>query len=233
MPIFSDFIARLAVLLQDGGGKLAAADREDLVRHVLAQRYSKDRPREIVSDSNGNGTSDLALPSSGAENFEEGFSILRQIEYPVGDVPPTLLEQDAWQLYRKPTGLVVRLNDAQPAAAETIRFTWTLRHKSDGSTVFLSDFEAVCDYAGALAFDALAARYVQLGDSTIGADAVNYRTKSQEYASLASKLRKRYFEHMGIAEGSQGASAAGPAIAMGDLEQTMGSGVERMTHRKR
>jgi hypothetical protein len=50
--------------------------------------------------------------------------------------------------------------------------------------------------------ESLAAQYAQTGDSTIGADVVNYRTKSSEYLGLAKAARKRYFDHVGAQDDS-------------------------------
>lgn len=230
MPTFADFQTQVRLRLQDAATKLATADRDELIKQAIQQRYSKDRARELVADVSGDGTSDLPVPA----NFEEGFSVARAIEYPIGDVPPTFVEDDAWIFYRLPPSgtLKVRLLSARPAASEFVRVTFTARHLSDGSTVRNADFEAVADYAAALSFEALAAVYTQSGDASIAADAVNYRTKSQEYLALAKTLRRRYFQHMGIDEDLAGSAGAGPAVATGELDQELGPGGDRLTHPK-
>jgi hypothetical protein len=226
MPTFADLQARVRILLQDAVTKLATADRDKLIEQAIQERYSKDRARELVADVAGNGTSDLTLPAT----HEDGFSVIRQIEYPIGNVPPTLIESADWQLYRTPTGLKLRLLANTPAATENIRLTYTGRHLADGTTVL--DFEAVCEYAAALGFEALAAIYAQTGDSTLGADAVNYRSKSQEYRDLAKAHRKRYFDYMGIEESAGGAAQTGAALVMGEMDNQLGAGVDRLTHPK-
>lgn len=215
-------------MVQDRAGKLSDTDRAALINQAITQRYSFDAPREVVADVAGAGSSDLSLPA----DFEDGFSVIRQLEYPIGDVPPATIESDAWSFYRTPNALKIRLVDAAPAAIENLRVTFTARHKSDGSTVRDADFEAVCDYAAALCFEALAAAYVQVGDASIAADSVNYRTKSQEYLSLAKGARKRYLDHMGITDGSSNDAVVRPAIATGELDQLGGGGVDRLTHGK-
>jgi hypothetical protein len=127
---------------------------------------------------------------------------------------------------------VIRLLDQWPLESESMRITWTVRHKNDGSTVPDMDFDCVCDFAASLCFDALAAAYAQIGDSSIGADVVNYRTKSQEYLSLAKTSRKRYYGFLGIEEDANETATAGPAIAFGDVNFTMNPGVDRVTHKR-
>jgi hypothetical protein len=230
-----DFTDRVAIILQDAVKKLADADRSALTLQAICQRYSKDRPREIVTDVAGKGTSDLALPQdAGGALFEEGFSLIRQLEFPIGQVPPATIEESDWQWYRTPDGLKIRLLGETPGANEKVRVTWTARHAADGSTVPANDFEAVCDLASALCFEALAAAYAQTGDNSMGADVVNYRTKGQEYLALAKAARKRYLDYMGIEDGATGASGGnnGPALAMGDMDNMMEWGGDRMTHRR-
>lgn len=226
---FDQFQQQRDVALRDAAGKLPAGDRDALLTQAILQRYSKDRPREMVSDLAGDGSAFLALPSSGATAFEEGFSILRSIESPIGNVPPSLLLDDDWRIYRTPAGLKIMLISTTPSAGQLLRATWTARHLPDASTIGDNDFEAVCDYAAALCYEALAGIYAQTSDPTLAADSVNYRTKSQEYMTLAGALRKRYFSHLGIDPSDTGA-AAGPAIAIGDLNETMGWGGDRLTH---
>jgi len=89
----------------------------------------------------------------------------------------------------------------------------------------------VCDYAAGLCFQKLAAIYAQTGDSTISADTVNYRTKSQEYLSLMKALFKNYMDHMGIDDLAAGAEQ-GPVIAIGSQHEELGGllGIDRLTH---
>ena len=222
---------RVKILVQDAAGKLSDGDRDKLIAQSIQQRYSKDRPREIVTDVPGNGAADLDLPGAGEDVFDEGFSLIRQLEYPIGNVPPSTIEDGGWTLYRTPAGLKLRLLASRVPAGESIRVTWTARHRGDGSTVPQCDFEAVCDLAAALCFDALAAIYAQTGDSTIAADTVNYRTKSQEYLGLAKSARRRYFAHIGVAEEADAASASsGPALSIGEVDQSMGWGGDRLVH---
>jgi hypothetical protein len=221
------------IVLQDAAGKLPPGDRDALLQQAILQRYSKDRPRELATDMPGLGTSFVAMPSGVSDSFEDGFSIIEMIEYPTGQIPPSYVPQEDWKIYRAPTptGLQVMLLAAQPLASESVRFTWTARHKPDGSTVPDTDFEAVCDYAAGLCFAALAAVYAQTGDATIMADSVNYRTKSQEYAGLAKSAAKRYYDHVGVTADDKG-TTDGPAIATGSIHEVLGMGLDRLTHRK-
>lgn len=222
------------VALRDAAGKLPAGSRDALLAQAILQRYSKDRPREVVDDINGTGASLLPLPGGGGDGdsdvWEEGYSVVRSIEFPTAQIPPSLVLDEDWQMYRTPAGMKIMMIADTPAVSDTVRITWTARHLADGSTVPDPDFEAVCDYAAGLCYEALAGIYAQTGDSTIGADSVNYRTKSQEYLGLAKAAKKRYFDHVGV-DDSKGVEV-GPAIATGSMHENLIGGFDRMTHRK-
>jgi hypothetical protein len=223
------FQQRRDVLLRDAAGKLPAGDRDALLDQAILQRYSVDRPREMVTDLASDGTGYLAMPAPSGAVFEDGFSILHSLEYPLAQLPPQFLLQEEWQLYRAPAGLKILLLLATPAIGETVRAAWTARHISDGSTVADADFEAVCQFAAALCYEALAGIYAQTGDPNTQADVVNYRSKSQEYLSLAKSMAKHYFDHIGVSQDSAGAQTL-PALATGSVYETLGMGFDRLTH---
>jgi hypothetical protein len=244
--IFTDFETGVTSRIQSTGGKLSQTDQDDAITQAV-KRYSKDRPREMVTDITGVNPASAILalpagPSTPPEAFEDGFSVIRSIEFPVGNLPLTFLEGDDWFLYRTPAGPKIALNSLVPTTNDTLRVTWTVRHNQGTSgaqavatTVPDADFEAVCDLAASFCCDKLSAVYARTNDSTIQADAVNYRSKSQEYASLGKQFKKRYDDHIGIEEsgsGSAGSSPTAGAFAIGDMNLTQGSGVDRLTHRR-
>ena len=60
----------------------------------------------------------------------------------------------------------------------------------------------------------------------IDADAVNYRTKSAEFAARAKRLLQLYKDHMGLKEDD----TATPAAAVADHDEKYPGGFERLTH---
>jgi hypothetical protein len=228
-----DFTAAMPAVVRDEANRLTAngATLDRFAVQAIVDRYSNDAPLEIVSDVDGNGTSFVDVPVDPDEKgvFDAGFSLLRSIEFPVEQVPPQFLEAEDYRLYRRPGATKIMLSSAAPSASDVLRVTWTARHAADGSTVPDKDFYAVCDYASSLALEALAAIYVQAGDPSINADAVNYRTKSQEYLTLAKAIRKRYFQHMGIEEGVSGTDNPA-AMSIGNMNNVQNSGVDRLVH---
>ena len=208
---------------------------------AIGERYSVDKPLDVVSDCAGNNTSFIPLPVIATNEdgttifgkyvpkFLPRFSTIKSIEYPIGDTPGDYGDPRDWKMYNTPTGYQLQLIACTPANTELVRIVWTARHALDGSTVDHTDFYAVCDFIAVLALEAMAAKAINFGDSTISADVVNYRSKSQEYLSMAKQKRRAYFNHMGIDETDTGVEI-GPAVAMGDMKNIMGSGVDRLVH---
>jgi len=81
----------------------------------------------------------------------------------------------------------------------TIRLTYTIPYvlNEQSSTLPDSAFMAVIYKASQLGCESLAAQYAKTSDPTIAADVVNYRTKSQEFSSLAERFRERYEAEVG------------------------------------
>jgi hypothetical protein len=232
----TDFVNAVPDVLSDDVGRISAS-LPALVQRAILQRYSVDSPLEVVSDIQGNGTNYLPLPvAPGQESnlpvFDPTFSVIRQIEFPIGQQPPQLILDSDFRLYRLPTGYQILLNFDSPGPNDSLRVVWTARHLIDGSTVPDKDFFAVVDFAASLGAEKIASFYVGTGDSTMQADVVNYRSKSQEMLNIAKALRKRYYNHMGVEEGASGEAEVGPSLAIGNQYLDQNSGVARLVHNK-
>ena len=209
--------------LQDGAAKLSPAEIVKAVEEAIAGRYSKDRPRKLVVDLTGDGAT-IEWSLSGVAGWQEGFSHVLQIEYPQGERSPIYLEADDWLLYDAPTGRSLRFAFAL-ATGKKARVQFTAPHSTDASTVPDADFYAVGALAASLAARRLAAIYAQTGDSSIAADTVNYRTKSQEYLGLARQLEKQYENLLGTDPDRSSPATSRTAAWKGET-----AGGDRLTH---
>lgn len=224
MPL-ADYQALIDDLVRDDTGKITTADRDEALARAVA-RYSKDRPRIRVVDVSAPGGNRLALPG----DWQNGFSELRRIEYPIGNTPPTLLDPDGYGLYSTPTGDEIKIINAI-AAAQQVRLSYTVRHAVDATpsdTIRADDREPVCCWAAALLLDQLAAWFTGASDSTIQADSVDRRSKGGEYAARAGKLRKRYLDELGVEERKN--VAAGVVV---DLDMADSQGRDRLLRPRR
>ena len=209
--------------LQDGALKLSPAEIVRAIEEAIAGRYSKDRPQKRVADLAGDGAT-FEWSVAGITGWEEGFSRVVEIEYPQGERSPIYLEGGEWLLYAAPTGRFLRFAFA-PGAGKTARVRFTAPHAADASTVPDSDFYAVGALAASLAARRLAAIHAQTGDSTIAADTVNYRSKAQEYMTLARHLEKEYENLLGTDP-----ERSSPASSRTAAWQGKTAGGERLTH---
>lgn len=237
--VITDFVNEIPNVLSDDANRLGGTGGSvypALVKRAILERYSADSPLWVVSDVEGNGTPYIATPiAPGTDTlpvFEREFSVISQIEFPIGQQPPQLILDSDFRLYRTPGAADrILINFDTPAPGNYLRITWSARHLVDGSTVPDKDFYAVVDFAASLGAEKLASFYVGTGDSTLQADVVQYRSKSSEMLSVAKALRKRYYNHMGIEEGAQEADT-GPAFALGNQYLEQNSGVDRLVHGK-
>ena len=180
--------------VKDETGKLTdPADYDAAISEAL-NSYSGNRPRLVVADIPGSGVTDYATPTG----WVEGLSVVESIEYPAGQNPEIILDDDDWRLYRSPAGLKIRLIEATPQAGETIRILYTAGHTE--ASILIMDFEAVGNLAASICLRMLAAAYGQSSDSTIMADSVNYRSKGDEFARRAKELEGLYRAHIGVKE---------------------------------
>ncbi len=225
MSSLADIRTKVIGIVSDDSGKLVnPADYDRNIAAAISQ-YSKHRPDIRVIDITGNGTHDYALPASGAITiWNDEFSSIKSIEYPVGDVPATLLENDEYEIYQNPTAKKIRLKNNSPGATETFRVTFTILRTD--ATIPSADVNALCNLASSLCFEELANAYAQTGDSTIDADSVDHKSKSSEFGARAKRFLQLYKDYIGMKEGE----LVPPASVVSDLDVNYPGGGDRLTH---
>lgn len=178
-----------------GIARLTAGSRDQAIGLAVKQ-YSKDRPRRLVSDVVVASTSnEVTPPALWSSLFGD-----TTLEYPIGEVPPRLIDGDRWQVYRKPSGLVFQLWESLPAGA-VVRVEYSVEHTLDAvtDTIPVADREALSSYAAAVLLEQLASAASADGDPTISVDSVSRQpSKSTEYANRAAAFRTRYHQLLGI-----------------------------------
>ena len=229
-----DFLTLIAAKIQDTAGKLTG-DRILEALQAAIDEYSTVMPRHKTQTITGDAvTVTFAL----ATGFEENFSKVERIEYPVGRQEPEYLDETDYLLYRDPTtGLLkLRLTTMVLSVGATAYLAYTQRHhvqsgppvgETVADTVPLKHRDAVATLAASHAAVMLAMVYAQSSDPTIGADSVDHGTKSTDYLALAKELRLSYGRRMGATDGIIAASATG------DLDVDIQGGIDRFFHPRR
>lgn len=224
----ADFQQQVDRLVQDTAQRLPAEARDSCIVEALTSRYSKARHLPKVKDLAGDGaTYKWTLNTTNFPGWTQNFSVITGLEYPAGDREPKMLTGEDWLVYwPNSTAPELRLRSVTPAAGKTLRVTYATIHAEDGSTVPDGDFYGVVNLAASLCCRSLAAAYAQSGDTAIGADAVDYRGKSQQYAELAKVYEERFKEAFGLDEDEEQSAASATA----EWQDTLADGGERITH---
>lgn len=195
---------------------------DDLVAALgrAARHYSAARPRVVVSDlpvSDGR----IALPAG----WEEGLSEVVAIEAPPDQKPPAFVDRRYWWFRWLASGSKV-IELAPGVVATTARVAWTASRNwgaTEAETTILPiDEEAVIALAVSYCCLVVAARMARSVDPTIQADAFQYRSRSDEWRSLAAEWRKRYEDHM--------AAVVPPASHVINLDVAASTGEDYLTH---
>ena len=217
----TDYQSIVDDLVRDDANRITPLQRDTAIISAI-ERYSKDRPRAKVEDVAAAGGSLLALPAG----WQADFSVLSSIEYPVDQTPPSFIPNDQWGMYLSPVGETIKLLSGLQAGVQC-RLQYSIRHvvDADQDTIRIGDREPVCCLAAASLCDQLAAWSAGNTDSTIKADAVDYKSASAEYAARAKALRKRYTDELGIDDKKNVA-----ASAVVSIQRPNSLGRERLTH---
>lgn len=228
MSTREDYIAAIGQWVQ-GEIPLDETDKILAISQAIKE-HSKHRPLIVVEDVAGDGGFDYAL--SGLASWSDGFSVIKTVEYPVDDTDntPNMLQDGEWIIYEKPAGKMLRFLSDVPTATEDFRVTHTAVHTCTGSgcTVKSFDDEAVQVLAASYFCDMLSTYYTQSQDSTIGADSVDHKSKSSEYAKRARRYREVYSQHTGIKPGQ-----APPASVTMDQDKAGSWGADKLTHKQK
>ena len=226
-PFLPEYQTRLDQILKEQAGDLTTADKNAAIENAVKE-HSKYRAQVIVGDIAGNDTYDYEMDL--LADWEQGFSVIKKIEYPADEREPVYLEDEDWIIYEDTVGEKLRFLNDTPTALQTIRVTYSARHDvtETAGTIPRAHFEAVCHYAAHFALLALANRYIQMTEPLMGADSVDHKSKTTEAAGRANAEKKSYFDHLGVKEGE---TPAGMAFKDHDVNYPWGE--DRLTHGRR
>jgi hypothetical protein len=210
-----------ADLVRDDAAKLALAEKDRAIAAAV-YRYSEDKPQDKVQDVTPASANLLPLPAA----WEDGFSTLRSLEYPIGNVPPTLPRPGRYRFYRRRHGEEdPDLDAVQVAAANTVRITFTIKHVSRGRRHHTGAApRAGGVLGGAICCDQLAAFYSAAGLDHPGGQRAA-AVEGAEYSKRAKELRKRYLDELGIED-----KRSAPAGTIVEAKQTDSWGGARINH---
>lgn len=199
---YQDYLTELQSLVDDGAGKLTSGDLDNILTQAV-YLYQHHKPFLVAKKVQGNGTRDYSLPAVFGSLWKDEFSLIKEIEYPSGSVPPAMLITNKdWMIYDDGTAQdgsnkVLRFLTVSPTATSyfVARFCVEMSLPQAGTQNFpdtRENFANITTLAASLMCMRLASKYAQSSDATISSDVVNYHDKSSKYLKLAKEFWKIY-----------------------------------------
>lgn len=209
-------------LVRDKDQVIASASRDTAIANALIA-YSEAQPRELVEDATSDGSPYVDVPAQ----WVVGQSILRSVEYPIGELPPRLVDDAALGLYNTPGGWKIAIA-VQVQNGDTVRVTFTAPHVLDNSidTIPAKHARAVACLAAADLCGQLQSYYASEGMPTISADSADHQGKSDRY----QKRRRDLLAEYNTIVGTPPADRVKPASAVASPERTDSLGRQRLFH---
>lgn len=167
---------------------------DNIDRHISSavREYSKRRPYRIVYEETGVSNGQYALPS----DFEEGFSRIEEIEYPINEAPKCVIDPKWYDIESVPSGRVIRFRYYNPTNGEMFWIKYTKRQWYDtdgGTTIPESDLDGIVNLSVSIMCEALANYYATKANVNLTeAEPFQYDTRVAEYNSRANKHREKY-----------------------------------------
>lgn len=182
-------------ILKDGEQIVSTTDIDSFIENEALQIYSKHKPLIKTADLSASSSYDYELSAANFTSWIDGFSDIKEVEYPTGSQIPNIIPTEEWMIYETASTKYLRFRRTTPSSG-TIRVTYTVPYEitDSASTIKDNDVGAFANLASSLCAGVIARKYGQTSDSTIGADAVAYRDKSDVWASRSKDLFKLYID---------------------------------------
>lgn len=203
-----------------------------LIDHAI-EKYSKDSPAIDIVDITGNGTNVYNLATV-ATGFQIDWSYIIDIEFPQGDIPPTMLKESEYRLYETTSTTQLSFEELEPGTTETIRMRYAALHTvtRTTSTIPDGDWKAVATLAASEVAATYAAKFMSQRRSELVAGMGNNVERAEMYRSLSKDLLNEYKDYMGIPTGED-AGRQKPYTLTFDIDILGQHGMPPITHRRR
>ncbi len=226
MTTLANFNTLVTRILQDKDTKISSADYSLFIQNEATQQYSKHRAFKRTADLTASSAYDYELSVSNFTGWSDGFSVITRVEYPAGNQIPSIIPKNEWKVYENASTKYLRFLTITPSS-DTIRCNYITPHSvpdSGASTIYAADEGAFCNLAVAYIAGGIARWYGQAKDSTISADAIDYRDKSDIWESRSKNALQKYISFMFPKE-------IYPGVGVKEFDTIYGSlGYSRLTH---
>lgn len=170
---------------------LSTSDREDIIRSAVRQ-YSRRRPYLILQAYTSVSDNWYDLPDS----WEDGFSRIQEIEYPIENTPPNRIDEIDYFISLMSDGKKIRFIRNNPTTGNTFWVKYQIRHAFDSAEAsdIPEDDRTVLSYLCISLFcDALATHFASKADPSLPeAQLLEYTSRVDEYSKKAREWMKRF-----------------------------------------
>lgn len=178
----------------------ASIKKTDAVQYLdeATAVYSKYRPLEQIEKKIIKTPSRIfELP----QKWQIGFSSVNFIEYPLDNTPPCYLDESDFGIFLSDSN-VYMLRFAYDIK-DAYRINFSLQHGFDNANPAVitspdSDFFCICNIAAGIYLLALASRYGQNVNPSIGSEMSSYDKMTDQYRQLAKELFGQAAQWLGI-----------------------------------
>ncbi len=174
-----------------GTSVLSVDRRQDLIKNAV-KIYSKRRPLLKLSAQTGTTNYTYDFPS----NWEDHFSTIYNIEYPINKNPPEYIRTKDYMIDLMTGGYQLRFLRNQPSNGETFWLRYFIRHSFDAdgvSEIPDADINGVIYISMVQWCSAYAQHYASKADNLLeNTELIAQPTRVQEYSDLSSKYMKMF-----------------------------------------
>jgi hypothetical protein len=180
-------------LKYSGEGNLAnftQADRDEIINDAIRE-YSLVRPCLTTQIVTGTTQDWYSLPS----DYEDGFSSIVEIEYPVENSPKDVIDPKYWAIEQMSDGKYLRFDENNPGAGNIFWVKFTKRQVLTNGTSDIpdSDLNPIAYLATSLMCEALADFYGSRADANLTeVEIPGFTSRVGEFTEQARKWRKKY-----------------------------------------
>jgi hypothetical protein len=171
---------------------LTDGDKKNCINRAVSV-YSERRPYIKTVEGTGDGTRNSDVPS----DWDTNFSRIESLEYPLAQTPRNFIRVKDRKINRGPSGMQIEWLGAEyPSDGDGYYLTYTIKHtvSETASTVYSSDEEAVVVKAAQFACEAISAHYNRSADSSVDLDAVDHRSKADQFRTLGTEYKTDFDE---------------------------------------
>jgi hypothetical protein len=171
--------------------QFSQSDRDVCIMNALS-RYSRERPFTEVQSYTGTSGAFYDVPTY----WEEGFSEIAEIEYPVLTTPKTVLDPRYYEVVKNPTGYKIRFDYENPGDGNVfyIRYSKRYTFNTNGEAAIPAhDEDAIVYLSVSMMCHTLANYFASKSNPSLPeAEVVGFTTRVDEYTKKADDFNAKY-----------------------------------------